>query len=422
MNDEQQLAYVKLAGITKEALTRSEAHAKATHERFNVFTCLLKDDDEVRLHTRFIHCLLNPDGAHECGTLFLDLFFQMLEELEVVCGKDDESRFFIPSEGRRWTVSKETRRGDFGQIDLLLESHDGSIAIENKINAREQHKQLFGYSKYLEGRQNGQFTTFRIALFYLTLDGKDGYSAGESEYFRISYKKHILNWLDKCLLASNQIIPINQVLIQYHTLVRHLTKQNISQEFMEPINEFVRGNPDILRVFKEIQNSVQFVVDAVWMNLQVAIENDLKAEFEVVPKYGQGLAAGDDGAIILEPLSKSDFTGAPFRIWIERDKECLGIGVCIDGIQGSSLPEIQSYRRFSSLQSDALNLEFNHKFDPGATHRFPFGWLNLLEGNPNEQAAELLDDTTSRKVCSDVKKYIELLKRANLQILANEDR
>src|ERR1035437_7363359 len=56
----------KLLTVTKmiaEAHIRAEERAKAAHERFNVFTTLLGENDEVLLHTRFLHCLLDPKAG-----------------------------------------------------------------------------------------------------------------------------------------------------------------------------------------------------------------------------------------------------------------------------------------------------------------------------------------------------------------------
>ena len=43
---------------------------------FNLFTTLLKPNDELRLHSRFLNFLLNPNGEHCQGSLFLDLFLE----------------------------------------------------------------------------------------------------------------------------------------------------------------------------------------------------------------------------------------------------------------------------------------------------------------------------------------------------------
>ena len=41
---------------------------------YNLFTSLLDKSDEVRLHTRFICSLLNPEGNHFQDDLFLEKF------------------------------------------------------------------------------------------------------------------------------------------------------------------------------------------------------------------------------------------------------------------------------------------------------------------------------------------------------------
>ena len=68
-----------LSEIVRDLQIRSEERLKAQHRRFNLFTTLLSAGDEVRLHTRFLHELLNPAGTHDCGDLFLKLFFETLE-------------------------------------------------------------------------------------------------------------------------------------------------------------------------------------------------------------------------------------------------------------------------------------------------------------------------------------------------------
>jgi len=244
-----QTSYKRLAGIISVAKASAEAHAKATHERFNIFSTLLKETDEVRLHTRFIHCLLDPNGTHDCGSLFLDLFFQTLTTEGVLdrngnalLNESDQKPvdFKHLSHGRQWTVHKEASRSPHGQIDLLLESSGFfGIAIENKIHAGEQENQLSGYGNYLRSRYEENF----FHLIYLTLDGKPGTTAGDHQYLRISYERHVLHWLEACLRETYSIVPINQTLIQYRAVVRKLTHQTLENEFMKPVHDFIRGIP-----------------------------------------------------------------------------------------------------------------------------------------------------------------------------------
>ncbi|RXJ73517.1 hypothetical protein CS022_09830 [Veronia nyctiphanis] len=43
--------------------------------KYNLFNVLRSAHDEVRLHSRFLADLLNPEGRHQHGRSFLELFF-----------------------------------------------------------------------------------------------------------------------------------------------------------------------------------------------------------------------------------------------------------------------------------------------------------------------------------------------------------
>jgi len=45
---------------------------------YNILTTVLKRSDEVRLHSRMIHSLLDPNGRHYQGSLFLEKFIAIL--------------------------------------------------------------------------------------------------------------------------------------------------------------------------------------------------------------------------------------------------------------------------------------------------------------------------------------------------------
>ena len=93
---------------------------KASHERFNVFTTLLDAHDEVCLHTRFLHCLLDPKSCHDCNSLFLGLFFETLTELPCEDHDGGPVTLNLPTSKQLWTVEIEGPRDGVGRIDLLL--------------------------------------------------------------------------------------------------------------------------------------------------------------------------------------------------------------------------------------------------------------------------------------------------------------
>jgi hypothetical protein len=411
MNTDQLSMYQTVAKITRDSVIRSETHAKAARLRFNVFSCLLKENDEVRLHTRFLHCLLNPEGYHDCGSLFLDLFFEMLKDPKIRDGSDNETENPILLPKQKWAVKKETRRGDYGQIDLLIECKEFGIAIENKIDAKEQHEQLFSYADYLES-QYGKYGE-RHLLIYLTLDGKKGYTAGSKNYIRISYARHVLAWIEECLKATYQFPPINQVLIQYRSLVMKITHQNFDTQYMNPIVEFIRKNPDIVRLNGEIQMGITRASAEAWGMLQQQIADHLCSRYKVV-LAADGVEFCEPGfaALSLKPIAESLFQGAAFDIRIEREEDCLGIGIYTNPDQNSTSsqlnPQFIQMREHISAKSNDRGLRQSDR----TNSRFPVGWHNLLEGSSDQVTADLLEDPKGTRICDEIDRYLILLEEA----------
>ncbi|MGV3762695.1 PD-(D/E)XK nuclease family protein [Parapedobacter sp.] len=87
-----------------------------------------------------------------------------------------------------------------GRVDIEIRNDKGvTICIENKIYAGDQHGQIMRYCAYNAGKNT---------VLYLTLDGSEPCegSKGELEagkdFFCISYKNHMLKWLQECLAYS----------------------------------------------------------------------------------------------------------------------------------------------------------------------------------------------------------------------------
>ncbi len=133
-----------------------ETHVKSTKGRFNLFTVLLGIGDETRLHSRWLAHLLDPQGAHDCGPLFLRLFVQMLRRGVQQHADDDKLDKQLENfnfESARTEKEKETQSG---RIDILIHSNNGLIAIENKIWAAEQTCQISRYGDYLQTEPCGK--------------------------------------------------------------------------------------------------------------------------------------------------------------------------------------------------------------------------------------------------------------------------
>lgn len=263
-----------------------QARLKATKGRFNIFTVLLKQDDEVRLHTRFLAHLLNPNcllggtdalgPQHDCGDVFLRAFLN-----ELVMGPmPDTDKGLLRSnlvgiDTTRVKVHKEFHTDGKGNIDILMDCPGwGGIAIENKIYAKEQPNQIRDYASFLQTR----YPDNRV-LLYLTLDGKEACTHEGCTYYCISYQDTILRWLEECLKATYAYVNINQTLQQYRDIVLNLTGRKKEQD-MSAIADVIRTHPRIIKHLSVIGPAVEHIRDDVREDFLAAISQALHQQEE----------------------------------------------------------------------------------------------------------------------------------------------
>ncbi len=199
---------------------------------YNVFSALYPDcSNEVHLHSGFIYSLLNPDGEHYQGPLFLDLFIKAIG-LESF-GLDIESAY----------VKKEHHN-----IDIYISDGNKHIILENKIFAQDQEKQITRYIKKIEseiikekGNNPNDNPSDSIYVLYLSLD-RDmpnsnsiaGYEyhgeylvskTNQKEKVRfkaIKYKKDIQKWLELSLKEVENLTNLHFAITQYQEAIKKL--------------------------------------------------------------------------------------------------------------------------------------------------------------------------------------------------------
>ncbi len=240
---------VKVSGEIDKLEHARGVHLKATHGRFNLFTTLLGAHDEVRLHTRYLTHLLDPDGSHDCGRLFLDAFLEVVSLTENLNGQDC------------LCVRKEHGTGGLGNIDIYLEFKNAILVIENKIYAEDQQEQLQRYAEYAKSKKKDA-----VYIFYLTLRGHSPSensrgTLDENEVSLISYEKEVLGWLEKCLQETYSFININQALQQYKTVINQLLGNTLKGKDMEKIKEEIKNNLELVRNSKQIRQALRDIRD-----------------------------------------------------------------------------------------------------------------------------------------------------------------
>lgn len=273
----QQLSTLKKLLLTVSRLDeRQKKFEKDRGETFNLFSVLNLERKEIRTHSAFIKELLDPQGSHLKGTVFLELFLKEINATEL-----DLSSTVALAEFPIGNINDEDKTG--GRIDILLQDASGNhVCIENKIDAVDGNNQIERYVNYKFQKNT---------VYYLTLFGDEpaAYSRGaldvKKHFHVISYNHHILRWLEVCLKVTMSpflAVPIQQYLI----LVRKLTGT------MDNPNE-----KDLCKLLSQNLSAASLVVNN-FNEAKVAIAESVRLEvFRKIEKFlsVEWLAHKDDG-------------------------------------------------------------------------------------------------------------------------------
>lgn len=212
-----------LLNQVKNITEKANEISKLRGEDFNIFSLLGVETKENQTHSNFISELLNPNGSHGLGNVFQKHFLRLLD-------------FEIEEE---LTVQTEVHIGD-GRIDITLESASYFLAIENKIYAADQDRQIERYCKYAH-EQKRQISH----VFYLTLYGTEASEGSTYDielsdeankgYRLLSYRDDIVKWLAQCLKEASDKPILRETIKQYLVLVKKLTDQKMEAELLETI-------------------------------------------------------------------------------------------------------------------------------------------------------------------------------------------
>ena len=267
------------------AMSKGYMAAKAEADRqramgkhdYNIFTLFYGFSDEVNLHSNFIASLLDPNGDHYKGDLFLKLFLE-------TCGIDD-----LSIDTSRATVFKE-----FKHIDIYISDGKKHIILENKVYAKDQPTQI---ARYIKAIKNEGAEDEDICVLYLHPDGKlpDNQSFGDyhakllgenpSIKFKvISYGKEILEWIDKCKNEVSNITDLNVFLSQYKDVIEMIYDRYKRIDKMETANlvEIFKENyTAVSEIANNYQETRKKIIDEFFENVKDILENDLKDKYSI---------------------------------------------------------------------------------------------------------------------------------------------
>ena len=157
---------------------------------------------------------------------------------------------------------------------MIKEEGKVFIAIEAKINAPEQPKQLSDYADYSEKMNK---TVGFIPVLFLTPKGRDSEEeTPRNRYEPISFEKDIVSWLEACLELpeTKKAAPVREVITQYIKAIKSFCG-NMEDEAMEKeINKLVLESEEsyaaalqISKVVKELDGKVMQIFENQIFNL-----------------------------------------------------------------------------------------------------------------------------------------------------------
>lgn len=192
---------IKKAG---EILCAQEENDRKSGLRFNIFKALGVERSELP-HSRFLACLLDPQGLHDQNELFLNSFLRDVihEQAELSDLTKSEVRTEVPI----WS----------GRLDVLIILPDGQmVALENKVDADEGDAQLERYRRWLQDPPQSN-SGRPHHLVFLTPEGRLPLSCSSTDVKCVSYGC-ITDWLKtlRCKVPD----PLKFVIDQYVSLWR----------------------------------------------------------------------------------------------------------------------------------------------------------------------------------------------------------
>ena len=189
-------------------------------ELFNVFDAFRIDHSELAWSS-FLATLLDPNGIHGCGDVFLRHFPYIPKDFSTTTAKANIEV----------SIGEIDKKNDFesgGRIDILItDASKHAIIIENKIYAQDQYRQLYRYWKFATEVAKYEAP----CMIYLTLNGhkpSPDSTKGlpdDAKYICMSYSHDIKRWLETCLKEISGEQKVTEIIKQFIQIIIKIGKE-----------------------------------------------------------------------------------------------------------------------------------------------------------------------------------------------------
>ena len=217
----------------------------------NIFQILNISKNEIR-HSNFLSWLLEPNGSHKIGDVFLKRFLREVFSSDKFTDIDQ-----IDVEGM--DLSKVEVLREWKNIDVLIKLNNVVVCVENKVLSKEHSNQLKRYKDTV----NQEFPKHIKTFVYLTPEGEDSENEADT-YQSISYE-FIVETLDRIIS------------IYHHTLNQQV--KNYITDYITIIKRELMGTDKLTKLSKKLYSNHKELFDFVYEHKPDVLD-DVRAIFE----------------------------------------------------------------------------------------------------------------------------------------------
>lgn len=411
----------KLKQEVYQIMQEAEKQKALTGEAFNIYKVAGITHDEVKT-CRIIYELINPNGAHHQGKIFLQMFLR--DVLNAVFDNEELTNIKVFKE---YHIPDVKNSNNDRRIDLVIQTVHRFIPIEVKLYAEDQVCQCKDYYDFAKKYQK------EPCLYYLTIDGKkpskessldipivdpnDGIRPGIN---LISFSREILIWLRNCqkYCFDKKLWPVYEVIRQFDSSIRTISGKMEDKVGMDISKKMIESS-DSLSVAKAIVNNFQIakglLVNKVLTAIESKIDDVFCSEHALERNNNTKTAFYYKNIVWLE--AKEALPGISYKyknISLPGDKElwlrieidnCLYVGFIIydpTDKRNHEYGDIAVSDDLSVEEKKMLNTYFGGKIYANSQEFLSWQYLTLLDGKEdrinfwhlNDDAIALCDDST----------------------------
>ncbi|EPH08943.1 hypothetical protein HMPREF9309_00924 [Campylobacter ureolyticus ACS-301-V-Sch3b] len=291
---------------------------------YNIFTELLDQNDEVRLHSGFIYSLLNPAGTHYQKSLFLKKFLE-------ICDIRDFNY-------ENAEVFKE-----YKHIDIYITDGNKHVILENKIYAGDQEAQIERYVKTIKIDKDANFKD--IEVIYLSLDRefpnkyslgnykiKNNFLINNDEKIKLhifTYKLEITKWLKECKNEVENLTNLNFYITEYEKVIKKLYGEY--KMVSTDVRNIIKENYEIAKaIYEDFEQTEKEIVDEFTQKTYEIAKERLSDEFiieykKINGRYNEDLIIKKNDWKLYFCFEFDDSKQRFLYYGIKKDKKCENI-------------------------------------------------------------------------------------------------